>query len=184
MGNAPGREAMGWRRRWVMPAVLVLFVVNAGCGYTLVGRGAFLPDYIHVVAIPNFINNTPRFELETRITAAVTREFVSRGNYRIVGQQQGADAVLVGEIQSYDVRPIGVDRAENADTWQVTVRARVTFTDLVANKVLFSNSSFLYQTEFDYPATSLGTVDIEVNSIDRISQDFARAVVSAILEGF
>lgn len=175
----------GIKRAWVVASLVAALVVgHAGCGYTLVGRGAFLPEYIRVVAIPTFINYTPRFELEVRVTDAVTREFVSRGNYRVVGQQQGADAVLVGEIQSYDVRPIGVDRAENADTWQVTVRARVTFTDLVANKVLFSNSSFLYQTEFDYPASSLGTVDIEIASIDKISVDFARAVVSAILEGF
>lgn len=159
-------------------------LVQAGCGYTLVGRGAFLPEYIRVVAIPTFVNQTPRFELEVRVTDAVTREFVSRGNYRVVGQQQGADAVLLGEIQAFDVRPIGLDQAENADTWQVTIRARVTFTDLVANKVLFTNSSFTYQDQFEFPATSQGRVDVEVSSIDEIAEEFARAVVSSILEGF
>ncbi len=156
----------------------------AACGYALVGQGAFLPDYIRVVAIPTFANQTPRFELEVRITDAVTREFVSRGNYRVVGNQAGADGVLQGLIQSFTVTPIGLNPRDRADTWQVTVRAQVTFTDLVANQVLFSNSAFQYQEQFEFPASSEGRVDIEVSSIDEISVEFARAVVSSILEGF
>lgn len=156
----------------------------AACGYALVGQGAFLPDYIRVVAIPTFANQTPRFELEVRITDAVTREFVSRGNYRVVGNQAGADGVLQGLIQSFTVTPIGLNPRDRADTWQVTVRAQVTFTDLVANQVLFTNSAFQYQEQFEFPASSEGRVDIEVSSIDEISVEFARAVVSSILEGF
>lgn len=174
------------RRLRAVAAVLVaaLLVSLSACGYTLVGRGAFLPDYIRVVAVPTFVNLTPRYELEVRVTNAVTRELVSRGNYRVVGQQQGADAVMLGEIQSFQVAPIGLDRSEAANTWQVTIRARVTFTDLVANKVLFSNSSFTFQNQFEFPTSSLGRVDIEVGSIDLIAEEFARAVVSSILEGF
>ncbi len=172
----------GWRTRVLL--VLASLMMLEGCGYTLVGQGAFLPDYIRVVAIPTFVNNTRRFELEVRVTDAVTREFVSRGSYRVVGDQSGADAVLLGEILAFEVRPIGLDRQETADTWQVTIRARVTFTDLVANKVLFTNSNFTYQDQFEFPATGAGQIDIEVGSIDEISQEFARAVVASILEGF
>ncbi len=181
-----GRAGVGPRRPGVPLAVvgLVCALAAAACGYTLVGHGSFLPEYIRTVAIPTFVNRTPRFELDVRVTDAVTREFVSRGNYRVVGDRTGADAVLVGEIQAFDVRPIGLNQADNADTWQVTIRARVTFTDLVANKVLFSNSSFLYQNQFEFPAGSGGRVDVEIASIDQISVEFARAVVSAILEGF
>ena len=172
----------GWRSRFLV--VLVALVALESCGYTLVGQGAFLPDYIRVVAIPTFVNSTRRFELEVRVTDAVTREFVSRGNYRIVGDQTGADAVLLGELLAFIVSPIGLDRRETADTWQVTIRARVTFTDLVANKVLFTNSNFTYQDQFDFPATGAGQIDIEVGAIDDISREFARAVVASILEGF
>lgn len=172
----------GWRLR-ILVMLLSLLALES-CGYTLVGQGAFLPEYIRVVAIPTFVNSTPRFELDVRVTDAVTREFVARGNYRIVGNQAGADAVLLGEILAFVVSPIGLDRQETADTWQVTIRARVTFTDLVANKVLFSNSNFTYQDQFDFPATGAGQIDIEVGAIDDIAREFARAVVSSILEGF
>jgi hypothetical protein len=165
-------------------ALLLGLLSLQSCGYTLVGQGAFLPDYIRVVAIPTFVNQTQRFELEVRITDAVTREFVSRGNYRVVGDQSGADAVLSGAIRAFTVRPIGLDNRETADTWQVTIQAQVTFTDLVANKVLFTQSNFTFQDQFEFPATSVGQVDIEVGSIDEIAQEFARSVVSSILEGF
>jgi len=82
------------------------------------------------------------------------------------------------------VTPIGLDRQETADTWQVTIRAKVTFTDLVANKVLFTNSNFTYLDQFEFPATGAGQIDIAVDTIDDISREFARAVVSSILEGF
>ena len=178
------RSRRGVARRFAQAAVVGALVASASCGYTLVGQGAFLPDYIRVIAIPTFANLTPRFELETRVTAAVTREFVSRGNYRVVGNQAGADGVLQGEIHSFIVSPIGLNPRDQADTWQVTIRARVTFTDLVSNEVLFTNSAFQYQEQFEFPASSEGQVDIEVSSIDLISVEFARAVVSSILEGF
>ena len=41
-----------------------------------------------------------------------------------------------------------------------------------------------YQDQFEFPATGAGQIDIEVGSIDEISQEFARAVVASILEGF
>lgn len=172
----------GWRLRGLV--MLLSLLALESCGYALVGQGAFLPDYIRVVAIPTFVNSTPRFELDVRVTDAVTREFVARGNYRIVGNQAGADAVLLGEILAFVVSPIGLNRQEAADTWQVTIRARVTFTDLVANKVLFTNSNFTYTDQFEFPATGAGQIDIEVGAIDEIAREFARAVVSSILEGF
>ena len=185
LGGMNGRHRNGGHPAWrARAAVVVALAACLSCGYTLVGSGAFLPDYIRVVAIPTFVNLTPRFELEVRVTDAVTREFVSRGNYRVVASQAGADGVLQGEIHSFTVTPIGLNPRERADTWQVTIRARVTFTDLVANDVLFTNSAFQYQEQFEFPASSAGQVDIEVSSIDEISVEFARAVVSSILEGF
>ena len=81
-----GGKCLGWYctpMRWqrsTLSLLLALVVWNtASCGYSLIGTGSFLPDYIQTVAIPTFANTTPRFEVEVRITDAVTREFVSRG---------------------------------------------------------------------------------------------------------
>lgn len=165
--------------------VAVYALASAACGYTLVGRGAFIPDYIRTVAIPTFENSTDRFEVEVRISDAVVREFVSRGNYRVVASPDGADAVLRGEILSFNARPVGfgAQRAE-ASTFLVEIRASVTFTDLVANQVLFANRSFVFSGEFEFPEDPNALFDVEIGSIDEIAGEFARSVVSSILEAF
>ena len=174
----------GLRRLRAALAVMLLLGGSASCGYALVGRGSFIPGYIRIVAIPTFVNRTQRFELEARLTDAVTREFVSRGNYRIVGEETGADAMLRGEILSFFVRPLALNRGEEADSWEVEIRARVTFTDLIANKVLFTNSAFQFRDQFEFPGSTDNIVDVEIGAIDEIAVEFARSVVSSILEGF
>lgn len=178
-----GRGSRG-RPTLLLLAVAVACASTAACGYTLVGRGAFIPDYIHSVAIPTFENRTARFEVEVRITDAVTREFVSRGDYRVVSDASAADAVLRGEILSFVARPVGLQRGQEAQTFQVEIRAAVTFTDLVENEVLFTNSSFLFRDEFEFPEDPNALFDVEIGAVDEIADEFARSVVTSILEGF
>ena len=55
----------------------------AGCGYSLAGRGSFLPDYIRTIAIPLFENRTPFVTVEQLFTEKVRVEFQSRGRYAV-----------------------------------------------------------------------------------------------------
>ena len=63
------------------------------------------------------------------------------------------------------------------------------FKDLTTAKVLWSNPAMSYREEFDVPASS-NTLDPttffgqDANALDRLSNEFARALVSAILEAF
>lgn len=164
--------------------VLLLLSTVTSCGYTLVGHGAFLPEYIHTVAIPTFVNRTPTFEVEIRLTDAVTTEFVSRGNFRVIGEPQNADAVLRGEITSYNARPVQLDVQDQARQYQITITAAVTFTDLVQNKILFTNNSFLFRGDYILQESPGQFFDVTNIAFDEIAQEFARSVVSSILEGF
>jgi hypothetical protein len=66
--------------------------------------------------------------------------------------------------------------------------ARVEFKDLRANKVLWTNASMQYREEFSLDVTA--TLDTstflgqDVNARERMANEFARALVSAILEAF
>ena len=59
-----------------------------GCGYSLAGRGSFLPDYIKTIGIPMFANRTAVFNLETQLTEKVRAEFIGRGKYKILPDAQ------------------------------------------------------------------------------------------------
>ncbi len=154
------------------------------CGYSLVGTGSFLPEYIRTVSIPTFENNTSRFEVEVRITDAVTREFVSRGNFSVVADQEGADAELTGTITEFLVTPIGLGDQEQATNYLVQIRAQVNFRDLVQNRILFSNNSFLFRQQFEIEADPNQFFDVSNVAVDEIALEFARTVVASILEGF
>jgi len=54
----------GPRTALVLASLLaVATLTGSGCGYTLVGRGSFLPDYIKTIGVPTFENRTPLFNL-------------------------------------------------------------------------------------------------------------------------
>ncbi|MGA7840923.1 MAG: LPS assembly lipoprotein LptE, partial [Candidatus Acidiferrales bacterium] len=67
-----------------------------GCGYHVAGRAGNLPAEWTSIAIPAFKNDTTRYRVEQRFTAAVVRQFVQRTKYRIVQDPANADAVLHG----------------------------------------------------------------------------------------
>lgn len=174
-----GRGA-GWRA--TLAALLLLAL--PGCGYSLVGTGSFLPEYISTVAIPTFANQTSRFEVEVRITDAVTREFVSRGNFSVVADEQGADALLNGTITGFDMTPIGLASNEEATNYLVRIRAQVTFRDLVQNRVIYSNNAFEFRQQFELERNPNEFFDVTNVAVDEIAREFARSVVASILEGF
>jgi hypothetical protein len=163
---------------------LAALLALPACGYSLVGTGAFLPEYITTVAIPTFANDTSRFEVEVRVTDAVTREFVSRGDFSVVADSEGADAELAGTILSFDVTPIGIGQDEQANNYLVMIRAQVTFRDLVQNRVLYANNAFLFRQQFELEQDPNEFFDVSNVAVDEIAREFARTVVASILEGF
>jgi hypothetical protein len=172
-------------------AILLLVVLgSSGCGYSLAGRGSFLPTYIQSVGIPLFINRTTFFDVEQVLTEKVRAEFIGRGKYRIMPNAAGADAVLSGEVLGIGVQPVGFTDQQLASRYLFTLVMKVTFTDARTNQALWSNDALTFREEYEL-ATRGNTaiegaafLDQERSSFDRISNDIARTVVTAILEAF
>ncbi len=170
---------------------LLACVLLSGCGYALAGTGSFLPDYIKVIGIPIFTNRTTVFNLETLLTQKVRSEFIGRGRYQILPDATGIDALLVGEVSSVTITPASFTSNNLASRYNITMAARVELRDLRDNKVLWENPGLLFRQEYEAQGqTSAGALDPaaffsqDLNAMDRISTDFARTIVSAILEAF
>ena len=173
---------------------LLTFVAAAGasasCGYSLAGRGSFLPDYIRIIAIPLFLNRTPYVTVEQVFTEKVRVEFQSRGRYRITPTEEGADGVVRGDIVGISLAPVGFTDAQLATRYRFTVSVSVKFDDLRQKKTLWENPALSFSDE--YGLTSSDSIrlagsaflDQERVTIDRLATDFARSVVQAILEAF
>jgi predicted transcriptional regulator of viral defense system len=171
--------------------VLGTGAVSVGsCGYSLAGRGTFLPDYIKAIGVPTFTNRTTVFNLETQLTQKVRSEFIGRGKYRIVPDENGVDAVLIGEVTSVAVTPTSFNTQQLASRYTITMSARVELRDLKENKVLWENPGLIFRDEYDAQGGTAGAIDpaaffgADQTALDRMSTEFARTIVSAILEAF
>ena len=164
-------------------------VSAASCGYALAGRGSFLPDYIRVLGIPMFGNATPYQAVEQIFTQKVRQEFQSSRRYTVVPTDQGADGIVRGEISAISLQPVSLTDAQLASRYRVTVVVKIAFEDVKAQKTLWENPSLSFSDEYELSSPSSGGdvsafVGTERVAVDRMSSDFARSVVSAILEAF
>lgn len=178
------------RRALGLLAGTAVGAAGAGCGYALAGRGNFLPAYIRIVGIPQIENKTTFYRVEQVLTEKVRAEFIGRRRYRIVPDNNGADAVLTAEIASITLQPVGLTENQLASRFLFTIVMRAQFTDVRTNEALWSNDQLVFREEYDLgPKTSAALegatfLDNEGTSFDRISTDIARSVVTAIVEAF
>jgi len=173
-------------KRAILIAVALL---HAGCGYSLAGRGAFLPAHIKTIGVPMFVNNTPVFQIEQKITAKVQAELIGRGRYEVKPNREAVDAVLIGEIMAIAIAPAAFNDQQQATRYAVTLVAKIEFRDLKTDKVLWANPSMAFSEQYDVATTQTALdpnafLGQNVNAMERLTSEFARTVVSAILESF
>jgi Lipopolysaccharide-assembly len=167
-------------------------LVHAGCGYALAGRGSFLPTYIRVVGIPPIENRSQFQQMEQVLTEKIRTEFIGRGKYTVLPDATGTDAVLTGEILGVSFQPVAFNERQLASRYQIILTMKMTFTDSRTSMVLWSNDALTFREEYELSASSTisGTIqgesffDQERATVDRLSSDAARSVVTAILEAF
>ena len=178
------------RRSWLATiASAIVAGVASGCGYSLAGRGSFLPASIRTVGIPQIENKTTFYRTEQVLTDKIRAEFIGRGKYKIVPDANGADALLTAELTNIFLQPVALTQGQLASRYLFTLTLRAQFTDLRTNEVLWSNEQLVFREEYDLQ-TAGGAVegatflDTQANAFDRISTDIARTVVTAIVEAF
>lgn len=171
----------------VLPAAAA--AAASACGYSLAGRGSFLPAYIQTIGIPQFVNTTPVYEIEQVFTERVRTEFINRGKYKVLPEATGVDALLAGEILTIQITPASFTDQQQASRYTFVITAKIEFRDLKTNTVLWDNPQWVFREE--YEATSAtDALDVnaflgqETGALARIAEEFAKSVVSAILEAF
>jgi hypothetical protein len=183
-------------RRQALRAILLAGVLGLGpvalgsCGYSLAGRGQFLPEYIRVVGIPQCVNQgSGIFDIDRVLTERVQREFSSHGHYKVQPDATGVDAILTCAIKASTLTPTAFNANNQASRYAVVITAAIEFKDVKADKVLWANPSMQVREEYDVttgttandPAAFFGQ---DQNALGRLAQTFGRTVVTSILEAF
>ena len=165
--------------------VLLLSLGSAGCGYHSAGHASKLPPDLKTIAIPAFVNHTHTYRVEQVLTAAVVREFLTRTNYRIANQaNDSADATLRGEVLTTEFAPLTYDsNTGRASSALITVTMRVQLVDR-KGKVLYQNQNYIFREQYQVSREISSFFEEETPAVDRLSRDFARTLVSNVLEAF
>jgi hypothetical protein len=176
-------------------ALLALLLVGialsaVSCGYRLAGQANRLPADLKVIAIPAFENRTTLMRLGQRLTSAVMEEFIQRTNYRVVGtpgsgREAGADAVLRGTVLTARSTPLIFDASTGrASAVQITITIQVELRHLRRQQVLFSNPRYIFREQYEVSSDLDSFFDERNPALNRLARDFARTLVTAVLENF
>jgi hypothetical protein len=188
------RYTFSVRALFALLVVLAAAPLMSSCGYSLAGRGSSLPSTIRSVGIPLFENATPVFELEQLMTEKVRLEFIGRGKYKVMPDAPGADAVLIGGITAVTITPTSFNSSQQATRYAFSMVVKVEFRDAATNRILYENPALSFREEYEVAGNVAGltTTSPDANAFlgsnsdakERMANDFARSVVSSILEAF
>jgi len=164
---------------------LAWLIAGAGCGYHTAGHSVQVPENVKTIAVPAFVNETSTYRIEQLLTASVVREFTTRTHYRILdNSSDAADATLRGTVLSTSASPLTYNSTTGqAASVLVVVSLKVSLTDR-NGKVLYQNPSYLFREQYEVSQDLASFFEEDSPAFRRMSQDFARTLVSNILEGF
>jgi len=193
-GLPPRRAAFSVALALLLPAIAIL----AGCGYHATGIGSQLPSGLKVIAVPVLENRTTHYRIEQRMTEAVVHEFLARTKYRIVSREDSADAVLRGEITSFEASPVLFDTSATSNTsaanvntpiarataMLVSVHMKVWLEEQSTKKILYHNDDYLFREPYEVSTDPATFFDEQGPALGRMARDFAARLVSDVLENF
>jgi outer membrane lipopolysaccharide assembly protein LptE/RlpB len=179
----------------------VIALSLTACGYHVGGIGSQLPPGLKVIAVPAMKNDTTRYRIEQGMTEAVVHEFIARTKYRVVSSEDSADAVLHGEITSFEAVPAIFDTTPatnttttsvpavnvttaRATTMLISVHMKVLLEERGTKRVLYKNDNYLFREPYEISTDPSKFFDEQGPALERMSRDFASRLVADVLENF
>ncbi|WP_348268535.1 LPS assembly lipoprotein LptE [Edaphobacter paludis] len=164
---------------------LLLLLPLAGCGYHTAGSATHIPGNVSTLAVPIFATHAQTFHTEMAFTQATIRELNTRTRYRILNTDSpDADATLRGTILTQTVAPLTYDATSGeSSSYLVTITAKVLLT-AHDGRILYRNDAVTFHEQYQSTQDLNGFIQEDTAAVNRVSRDFAQALVSDILESF
>jgi outer membrane lipopolysaccharide assembly protein LptE/RlpB len=172
--------------RFTLAAFLTSVLILTGCGYHTANSAAHLPQTVHILAVPTFANHTQSFHTEVAFTNAVIREFTSRTPYKVLATDKpdSGDAILEGAVNTYQVIPLTYNvQTGQSSSYLITINASVTLLDR-DKRVLYENKTYTFRQQYQTTQDLVSFIQEDPAAVQRLSRDFAQALVSDIMESF
>jgi outer membrane lipopolysaccharide assembly protein LptE/RlpB len=172
-------------RRFLLLALAAPLSLATGCGYHTLGVATHLPPDVHTLSVPVFATRTEAYHSETVMTDAVIREFATRTRFRVTpNENPNADAVLHGTILKEYTAPLTYNSStQQSSSFLLTMVVSVTLTAR-NGKVLYENPNYIFRQQYQATTDLADFIQENPAALQRLSRDFARALVADVLEGF
>jgi outer membrane lipopolysaccharide assembly protein LptE/RlpB len=165
-------------------AAIALCGSFGACGYHTARHANLLPSDLRTIAIPAFVNQTQTYKIEQTLTSSVVQEFGTRTNYHISQDPKSADATLHGIVLSTYTTPLTYDtKTGRASSVLVIVSMSVSLKDR-QGRVLYENPSYTFREQYQVSQELSSFFEEDSPAFQRLSRDFARTLVSNVLEAF
>ena len=163
---------------------LAAVLVFSGCGYHTLGSATHLPPDVRTLSVPQFATRTEAYHTETVMTQAVIREFATRTRMHVTPSSSGdPDAVLHGTILQQTVTPLTYDTTtQQSSSFLITIVVSVTMTGH-DGRVLYENKNYVFRQQYQSTTDLASFIDENPAAEERLSRDFARALVADVIEG-
>jgi outer membrane lipopolysaccharide assembly protein LptE/RlpB len=170
-------------RTSLLAPCLAVTLVLAGCGYHTLGAATHLPPSVRMLSVPQFATRTEAYHTETLMTQAVIREFASRTRLHVTPSASGApDAVLRGTILEQTVIPLTYNTStQQSSSFLITIVVAVTLTSH-DGRVLYENKNYVFRQQYQSTTDLASFIDESPAAEERLSRDFARALVADVIE--
>ena len=173
-------------RSWAKVCGVLLLAIVAWRAAAIMWRAKLraCPENVRTLAVPTFQNRTQTYRIEARLTAAVVREFDTEPNTGLSAIPPMPRATLRGTVLSTQIEPLTYDpRTGRASAGVITIRMSVTLTGS-NGEVFFRNSNYLFRDEYQSSQQVFSFFEEQDPAFDRLCNDFARTLVSNVLEAF
>jgi len=165
-------------------ALLALSLLLTSCGYHVGSQGNLLPKDLRTIAVVPWGNATSQYKLSTFMAEAISRELISRTRYNVVSDPNTADATLSGAIANMFTSASVYDPVSGRGTGaQIMVQVQVKLMGK-DGKVLLFRPNLEFRDRYEIAVDPRQYIDESQATLERISKDMARTVVSSILESF
>ena len=165
---------------WLL--LLLASLLNLQCGYRLSGLGRNLPATAKTIAIPDFKNETLRYQAERFVTAAIKEKFIKRSRLRLSASMDKADLVLEGRISAFETVPLPHPGHGIPDLYEVRITINVRLIDMKKNELFYEGNGLFFSETYETAAVDFFSQ--ETDSLTKIAAKFAANIVAYILDNF
>jgi outer membrane lipopolysaccharide assembly protein LptE/RlpB len=163
----------------------MVMALASGCGYHQVGAATHIPANVRTLSVPIFESHVQAYGTETAFTQAVVRELNTRTAYRVLSSASGSpDATLKGSIIAQTITPLTYDPSSGqTSSYLVSITASVQLVSQ-SGTVLYKNDAMAWHEQYQSTQDLSGFVQEDGAAMRRVASEFAKALVSDMMESF